>query len=399
MDFDPISDSETYFLPEPGSPPRRPDPAPPEDIYVTRPTLPPMAALQPLLDEMWDTRMLTNRGAILRRFELALSEHLGVPHVSLVANATLGCMIAMRHLGVTGRGAGEVITTPFSFVATTHAIAWAGAEPVFADIDPVTLNLDPAQVERAITPRTRAILAVHCYANPCDVSGLGAVAARHGIPLIYDAAHCFGATLDGRSLLDFGDLSVMSLHATKVFHSVEGGAIISHDAQTKQALDRLANYGIVDNHTIDTLGLNAKMSELHAAVGLAGLPGAPKDIVARGAVVRRYWAALGQVKGLRCVCPPDRPGQNNYAFPILVEPGYPVDCETLADRLASQGIYARRYFHPLVSDLPMYRSLPSARQGLLPHASAAARQVLCLPVFPELAPADQDRIVELILTP
>lgn len=348
------------------------------------------------LAEIWDSRVVTNRGPILRRFEAALERFLDVPQVSLVANATLGCMVALRALGL---DRGEIVTPGFSFVATAHAARWVGLDPVFADIDPVTLNIDPEDVTRCITPRTRAILPVHCYANPCDTEALAAIAARHDIPVIYDAAHCFGASDAGGSLLRHGDLSVVSFHATKVFSTFEGGAIVSHDPEVKQAVDRLCNYGIVDETRIESLGLNAKMSEVHAALGLAQLPRVTDDIAARRQIARRYWQALHDLPGIRPVCPPDRPGQNGYSFPILVGPDYPLARDALYQDLRDNGIHARRYFHPVLADLPMYRDRPCPGDRPLPHARQAAEQVLCLPLYPDLDPAAQDRIIDRISAP
>ena len=368
----------------------------PDDIiYVTRPSLPPREDVMSFLDEVWDSRFVTNGGPIHQRFEAALAAYLDVPYVTLTANATLGCMLALRHLGVTG----EVITPAFSFVATAHAVNWVGADLVFADIDPVTLSIDPADVERRITPKTCAIFAVHCYANPCDTQALADIAKRHGLALIYDAAHCFAAKDEGGSLLRHGDLSVVSFHATKVFSTLEGGAIISHDLETKQALDRLCNYGIVDESNVDSVGLNAKMSEMHAAVGLAQLAHVDRDIALREQVVQRYWDRLKDVDGIRCICPPDHPGRNNYAFPIVVEPDYPLSCRTLHERLKENGIHARRYFYPLLSQLPMYRDLPSADPQGLPQAIGASKKVMCLPLYPDLAPEDQDRVLDVICNP
>lgn len=368
---------------------------PSKAIYVTRPTLPSREKVDVLLDDIWSSRFVTNGGQIHQRFEAALAEYLEVPYVTLVANATLGCMVAMRHLNISG----EVITPAFSFVATAHAAIWAGADVVFADIDPVTLNIDPDDVERRITPDTCAILAVHCYANSCDTDALANIAKRHNLALIYDAAHCFGAKDAGGSLLRHGDLSVVSFHATKVFSTFEGGAIISHDPETKQALDRLCNYGIVDENQIETTGLNAKMSELHAAVGLAQLTRVDQDIALRAAVSRRYFDRLKTVAGITCICPPDQPGRNSYNFPILVGPEYPLSCEALYTRLKEHQIYARRYFYPLLTQLPMYRDLPSADPTGLPRSIEAAKQVLCLPLYPDLAPEDQDRVIDVICQP
>lgn len=364
-------------------------------IFVNRPILPPLSDLEPLLGEIWQSRILTNGGPILRRFERALADYLGVEHISVVNNASLGLVLALRHFGITG----EVITSPFSFVATSHAIRWAGAEPVFADVDEQTLNLDPAAVEAVITDRTQAILAVHCYGIPCDTAALADIARRHGLRLIYDAAHAFGVRRAGRPLLAEGDLSVLSLHATKVFNTFEGGAIVSPDAERKAALDRLGNFGIVDEVTVTDTGLNTKMSELNAAVGLALLPQVDAAIAARNRLSAGYWETLSQIPGLRCLCPPGLAGHNGYAFPILVGEGYPLTRDGLYHRLKAEEIHARRYFYPLIADLPMYRSLPSSAPGRLPVARRAADQVLCLPLYPDLGPADQQRVIDAVRDP
>lgn len=364
-------------------------------IFVTRPVLPPLSDVLPLLEEIWESRVLTNGGAMLARFETALSSYLGVEHVAFTSNASLGLVIALRHFGITG----EVITSPFSFVASTHAISWAGATPVFADLEPGSPNLDPASVEARITPDTQAILAVHCYGIPCDTAALADIACRHGLRLIYDAAHAFGVRKDGRPLIAQGDLSVLSFHATKVFHSFEGGAIVAPNRETKLSLECLGNFGIVDEVTVASIGINAKMSEIHAAMGLALLPRIDEAIAARGRVAERYDLALSRVPGLRCLCPPGQPGQNFYAFPILVDANYPLSREQLYDRLRRNGIVVRRYFYPLISDLPMYRNLPSAEATKLPRAHLMADRVLCLPIYPDLSAADQDRIIEIVAAP
>jgi dTDP-4-amino-4,6-dideoxygalactose transaminase len=368
---------------------------PQDRVFVTRPVLPPLDDLAPLLESIWSSRILSNGGPILARFEAALCQYLGVEHISLVNNASIGLLLSLRYHGITG----EVITPPFSFVATSHAIRWAGAEPVFADIDPVTLNLDPASVEARITDRTQAILAVHCYGEACDTAALSAIARRHGLKLIYDAAHAFGVRRGGRPLVAEGDLSVISFHATKVFNTFEGGAIIAPDRETKLALDRMGNYGIQDELTFIETGLNTKMNELNAAVGLALLPHIDAAIAARDRVASRYWDALAQTQGLRCLCPPGRSGHNSYAFPILVGPEYPVTRDALYHRLRRDDIYARRYFFPLISDMPMYRELPSAEPAGLSVARKAADQVLCLPLYPDLSESDQDRVISIVQSP
>lgn len=362
------------------------------NIYVTRPELPPLEALLPSLEEIWASRMLSNGGAYHERFEAALAQHLGVAHLSLCTNATIGLMLALRALGLRG----EVITTPFTFVATTHAIEWAGLTPVFADIDPVTLNLDPGAVERAITPATCAILPVHCYGHACDVDALDDLAQGFGLKLVYDAAHVFGVTLRGRSLTCWGDLSVMSFHATKVFNTFEGGAIVMRDGATKATIDRLKNFGIVDETQVEGVGLNGKMNEFSAALGLTQLPRVDAVIRRRAEVDARYRTGLSGVPGLRCLGPVAAETPNHAYFPVLVEPGYGETRDALQARLRAAGIHARRYFCPLVSDLSEHRHRPSAAPEHLPVARLAASQVLCLPIYPDLSEADQSRIIELL---
>lgn len=365
-------------------------------IYVSRPSLPPLEDVLPLLEQIWDSRMLSNNGPLLQRFEATLADYLGVDHIAIVANATLGTVLAMQQAGITS---GEVITTPFSFVATAHAVKWAGATPVFADIDPDTLNLDPAAVEALITPETRAILPVHTFGVPCDVVGLADVAKRHNLKLLYDAAHAFGVTRDGQSVLRHGDMSVLSFHATKVFNTFEGGAIVVPDHETKLAIDRLGNFGIVDEAHVEAIGTNAKMSEFGAAIGLAQLCGIDDVLAARGQVAARYLEHLGDVPGLRCVGPTGQPGHNHYAFPVLVGADYHTDRDTLHARLQANGIVSRRYFYPLISDLAPYRHLPSAAADLLPVARDAAAQVLCLPLYPDLEAETQMQIIKQVLEP
>lgn len=367
-------------------------PHPADPVFVTRPSLPPLERLVPLLEEIWQRRVLTNFGPLHQRLAAALCQRLGVPELSLVANATLGLMLALRHLKLRG----EVITTPFSFVATSHAILWNDLTPVFVDVDPVTLNIDPELIERAITPRTSAILAVHCYGRACDVEAIESIARRHGLRVIYDAAHAFGIDFGGRSLCAWGDLSVLSFHATKVFNTLEGGAIVSPSAETRVAIDRLINYGIVDEQTIETVGLNAKMSEVAAALGLVQLEHIDAFIAQRREVDHRYRELLDGVPGLQILHADGAQPANFYAFPVRVRPSFRITRDELYGALRAQNIFARRYFSPCLSDLPMYRSLPSASPENLTHACLAAREILCLPMYPDLDPRDQQRIADIV---
>ncbi|ABY31862.1 DegT/DnrJ/EryC1/StrS family aminotransferase [Methylorubrum extorquens] len=366
-----------------------------DPIYVTRPFLPPLEEFEPLLRQIWQTRILTNGGPFHQELEARLSDHLGVPQVALFNNATTALIMALRALDLTG----EVITTPYSFVATSHALLWSGLTPVFVDIDPVTLNLDPARIEAAITPRTSAILPVHCYGQPCDVEAIAGIAARHGFKVIYDAAHAFGVRHHGQSVLNHGDLSVLSFHATKVFNTFEGGAIVCADPAMKDRIDKLKNFGFEDETSVIETGLNGKMSELNAALGLVQLRHIGTVLARRQAIDAAYRQGLQGIPGIRCL---DFAGDGaaNYAyFPILVGPDYPIGRDALYDALKRDGIHPRRYFHPLISDHPMYRTLPSARREDLPVAALAADRVLCLPIYPDLDPAIVVRIVRRIARP
>lgn len=368
--------------------------ATPVPLYVSRPSLPPLDELVPMLERIWDSRFLTNGGPFHEAFESALARHLGMPGASLFANCTLALVTALQALDLRG----EVITTPYSFVATAHAIRWNGLEPVFVDIEPDGFNIDPAQVEAAITPRTSAIVAVHCYGHACDVDALAGIARRHGLKLVYDAAHAFGALHRGETLLRHGDLSVVSFHATKVLNTFEGGAVLCHDATAKRRLDSLGNFGFVDQHRVGEVGLNGKMSEFGAALGLLQLERVDAALAARAAIDARYRAAFGGVPGLRLPPAPREGERRNHAyFPLRVEAGFALGRDALHAHLTAHGVHARRYFHPLISDFAPYAGLPSADPARLPHARRAAAAVLCLPLYPELQSHEQDRVIDLVL--
>lgn len=364
----------------------------PPRLYVTQPELPPLEDFLPSLREIWDSRWLTNGGPFHERLEHALAEHLGVPQVALFANGTVALITALRALQLSG----EVITTPYSFIATAHSLRWNGLEPVFVDIDPVTLNMDPARIEAAITPRTTAIMPVHCYGRPCDVDAIEAIAARHGLKVIYDAAHAFGVRCHCGSVLTHGDLSVLSFHATKVFNTFEGGAVICRDAAMKRRLDLLKNFGIADEVTVEDVGINGKMSEFNAALGLLQLKGVDEALRRRAEIAAHYREALAGLPGLRCLAELPGHGVNNAYFPVLITGEGHMGRDALHEHLRAHGVVARRYFYPLISAFPMYRTLPSAAPDHLPVAEAAARQILCLPIYPQLTDADQARVVGLI---
>lgn len=363
-----------------------------KDIYVTRPSLPPLEEFLPYLQQIWDTRVLTNSGPFHAELEARLCEHLGVEHISLFTNGTIALVTALQALRITG----EVITTPYSFVATSHALLWNGASPVFVDVDPKTLNLDPARIEAAITPRTTAILPVHCYGHPCDVEAIGRIADTYNLKVIYDAAHAFGVQAADGSILRHGDLSVLSFHATKVFNTFEGGAIVCPDAKTKTRIEHLKNFGHVGEVTVVAAGINGKMSEFNAALGLLQLKYVDEAIARRQAIDAAYRARLAAVPGIRCL---EGSGETvaNYAyFPILVGPQHSRTRDELYWGLKQRGIHPRRYFYPLISEFPMYRGLPSAQPDRLPVATRAAAQVLCLPIYPDLPLEAVDQVCRFI---
>jgi dTDP-4-amino-4,6-dideoxygalactose transaminase len=361
-----------------------------EKIYVTRPELPPFDEVAPLLREIWESRVLTNNGPFHERLEAALCEYLGVKHISLFTNATIALITALQALKISG----EVITTPYSFVATAHSLLWNGITPVFVDVEPTTLNLDPTKIEAAITSRTTAIMPVHCYGNPCDVDAIDALAKKHNLRVIYDAAHAFGVNCHCGSVLNHGDLSVLSFHATKVFNTFEGGAIVSPDAETKLRIDQLKNFGFVDETTVIAAGINGKMSEFNAALGLVQLKHVDAAIEARRVIDARYRELLTNVEGVTCL-PNDQHAKGNYSyFPILLDQRHGSKRDEIYQALRADNIFARRYFYPLISEFPMYRALPSASRSNLPNAWEAAERVLCLPIFPTLLPEDQARIVK-----
>ena len=361
-------------------------------IYVTQPYLPPLEEFTPYLQQIWDNKILTNGGPFHQQLETELCKYLGVKHISLFTNATIALVTALQTLRITG----EVITTPYSFVATAHSLLWNGIKPVFVDIDPDTLNIDPAKIEAAITPQTTAIMPVHCYGHPCDVDAIQKIADNYNLKVIYDAAHAFGVQCHCGSVLNHGDLSVLSFHATKVFNTFEGGAIISPDEKTKTRIDQLKNFGHVGETNVVAPGINGKMSEINAAFGLLQLKHIDHALHKRKIIDAAYREKLKNIKGIHCL---DDTGElvANYAyFPILVKGDYPITRDELNQRLKDLGINPRRYFYPLITEFPMYRGLPSASRLNLPSASAASSQVLCLPIYPDLPMAVVEEIARII---
>jgi dTDP-4-amino-4,6-dideoxygalactose transaminase len=365
---------------------------PDKPTYVTQPYLPPLEEFLPYLRRIWETKWLTNGGPFHQQLEKELCNYLGVKHLALLTNGTIALVTALQALRITG----EVITTPYSFVATAHSLLWNGIKPVFVDIDPNTLNLDPGKIEAAITPHTTAIMPVHCYGHPCDVESIQKIADTYGLKVIYDAAHAFGVQYRGGSLLNHGDLSVLSFHATKVFTTFEGGAIVCPDAKTYQRIYYLKNFGIVDDVTVVAPGINGKMSEFNAALGLLQLKYIDAQLARGKEIDAIYREKLTGVKGIHCLQGAGEDVANYCYFPILVRPEYPLSRDELYLKMWKEHIFVRRYFYPLISDFPMYRGLPSAARSNLPVAAKAANEVICLPIYPALSNEQVDRVVEII---
>lgn len=363
-----------------------------DKIFVTSPLLPPLEEFMPYLQKIWQNRILTNGGEFHQELEEALARYLGVKHVCLFANGTLALLTALQALRVTG----EVITTPYSFVATSHTLLWNGLTPVFADIDPHTFNIDPERIEELITPQTTAIMPVHCYGIPCDVDKIQQIADIYGLKVIYDAAHAFGVRQNESSILNHGDLSVLSFHATKVFNTFEGGAIICHDSRTKQRIDYLKNFGFAGETRVVAPGINAKMNEMEAAFGLLQLQYVDSALQARADISHRYSEALKDIPGVTFFDAADRFEWNHAYYPILIDSTYPLSRDALYEALKAEDVYSRRYFYPLISSFAMYNHLPSAAPHRLPVASRLAEQILCLPIYPDLKIEDQMRVIDIV---
>lgn len=361
-------------------------------VLVTQPFMPPLDEFIPYLSKIWESKWLTNGGQYHQQLEKELADYLGVEYLSLFSNGTIALIVALQCLRITG----EVITTPYSFVATAHSLMWNNIKPVFVDIDPGTFNMDPAKIEGAITAETTAIMPVHCYGNPCDVEAIQKIADAYGLRVIYDAAHAFGVQNDGDSILNCGDLSVLSFHATKVFNTFEGGAIICPDLKTKLRIDSLKNFGFSDDVTVVAPGINGKMNEVQAAFGLLQLRHIHEAIDVRRGIDKRYRHALAGIPGITVPSPSPDYTQNYSYFPILVEDAYPLSRDQLHEKLTDHGIFSRRYFYPLISNFPLYRGLASSVPDNLPKATNIASKVLCLPIHPGLTESDTDRIAGII---
>lgn len=362
-------------------------------ITVTSPLLPDLEEFNVLLKQIWDSRWITNNGSFHKQLEKELAEYLGVPFVSLFTNGTLPLLTALQALNITG----EVITTPYSFVATTHCIWWNGCKPVFVDIDPITGNLDPDKIEAAITPQTTAIMPVHVYGTPCDTQRIREIADKHGLKVIYDAAHAFGVKVDGKSILNEGDMSTLSFHATKVYNTLEGGAMVIHDEETKKRIDYLKNFGFAGETEVVAPGINSKMDEVRAAYGLLNLRQVDAAIEARRRVAIKYQEVLKNVEGIRFM--ENVPGvtHNHSYFPIFIdEEKFGMTRDELYFNMIENNIKGRRYFYPLISEFSSYRNLPSASRENLPNAYQMANSVICLPMHHALNNEDVDRVLEII---
>lgn len=362
-------------------------------IFVTQPEMPPLDQFIEYLSKIWENKILTNTGPFHVELEEKLCEYLGVKHISLFSNGTLALVTALQALRITG----EVITTPYSFVATSHSLLWNGIKPVFVDIDPSTLNINPKKIEAAITPRTTAILPVHCYGRPCDIDSIQDIADTYNLKVIYDAAHSFGVRKDEISILNYGDLSVLSFHATKVFNTFEGGAIVSPDAKMKKRIDYLKNFGFADEVTVVAPGINGKMSEVNAAFGLLQLKYIDSNIAKRK-LVNDYYIDGFKNSSEICCLNKNMDYRSNYSyFPILIDKNNTYSRDEIFNKLKENSINARRYFYPLITDFPMYREYQSANIQNISIAKSISNEIICLPIYPSLTPEEQDHIIQIIL--
>ena len=364
-----------------------------KQITVTAPLLPNLDDFNEILKEIWASKWITNNGQFHKKLEEELCKYLKVPYISLFTNGTLPLLTALQALRVTG----EVITTPYSFVATTHSLWWNGIKPVFVDIEEATCGIDPDKIEAAITPRTTAIMPVHCYGKPCNTKRIQEIADKYGLKVIYDAAHAFGVEVNGESILNAGDISTLSFHATKVYNTIEGGAMIIHDEATKKRIDFLKNFGFADEVTVVAPGINGKVDEMRAAYGLLNLKQVDNAIAARQRIAQIYRKELRGIPGVRFF--EDMPGvRHNYSyFPIFINvEEFGMTRDELYFKMKAQNVLGRRYFYPLISEFPTYRGLPSAAPENLPVATRIANEVICLPMHHELSDNDLERVLNCI---
>lgn len=362
-------------------------------IFVTQPALPPLEEYIGYLEKIWENKWLTNNGPFHEQFEKELARFLNIEYVSLFSNGTLALITSLQALRITG----EVITTPFSFVATTHSLWWNGINPVFVDIEPTHLNIDPKKIEQAITPKTTAILPVHVYGNPCNIDNIQKIADKYNLKVIYDAAHAFAVKQNGINVLNYGDLSILSFHATKVFNTFEGGAIICHDQKIKRHIDDLKNFGFRDEVTVVAPGINAKMNEIQASFGLLQLKHILKYIKKRQLIAEYYTDVLSGIDGISIILPPNNCTPTYNYYPILIDDTkFGMTRDMLYEKLKSYNIFSRRYFYPLISNLPTYRGLPSSTVDNLPVANKISKQILCLPIYSSLEMKYVKKICQII---
>lgn len=364
------------------------------NITVTSPLLPNLEEFHSLLQEIWNSKWITNNGRFHKQLEQELAAYLKVPYLSLFTNGTLPLITALQALRITG----EVITTPYSFVATTHSLWWNGIKPVFVDIDPATGNIDPDKIESAITSKTTAIMPVHVYGKPCDTKRIEEIADKYGLKIIYDAAHAFGVEVDGESILNAGDMSTLSFHATKVYNTIEGGALVMHDDKTKQRIDYLKNFGFAGETEVVAPGINSKMDEIRAAYGLLNLKQVDAAIEARHQIAIKYREALCPIEGVTFMDDMPRVRHNYSYFPIFIDAEkYGITRDELYFKMKAENVLGRRYFYPLISEFTTYRGLESAKPENLPNAHKMADSVICLPMHHELSEEDVERILKTII--
>ena len=365
-----------------------------KQITVTSPLLPDLDEFNAMLKDIWNSKWITNNGQFHKQLEKDLAEYLEVPYVSLFTNGTLPLLTALQALRITG----EVITTPYSFVATTHCIWWSGCKPVFVDIDPATGNIDPNKIEAAITPKTTAIMPVHVYGKPCDTNRIQEIADKYGLRVIYDAAHAFGVKVNGESILNAGDMSTLSFHATKVYNTLEGGAMVMHDEATKKRIDYLKNFGFAGETEVIAPGINSKVDEVRAAYGILNLRQVDAAIEARHQVAIKYREALIDIDGITFMNDMEGVRHNYSYFPIFIDADkYGMTRDELYFKMKDANVLGRRYFYPLISEFSTYRGLPSATKENLPNAHKMAATVICLPMHHELSEGDMERILKLIV--
>lgn len=362
-----------------------------ELITVTKPSMPDFNEYVKMLEKIWERKILTNQGPFHEQFEKELSEFLGVKYISVFSNGTIALITALQALGIKG----EVITTPFSFVATANSLVWNNIKPVFCDIDPIYGNIDAEKIEALITPQTQAIMPVHVYGNPCDLEKIEGIAKKHSLKVIYDAAHSFAVRKNNVSILNHGDLSILSFHATKVFNTVEGGAIICHDKETKVRIDNLKNFGITNEVTVVEAGINGKMNELQAAFGLLQLKTIETNIEKRKRITGIYRNYLSGIKGLRMLNDIADVKHNYSYFPIFLNNDFPISRDALYEKFKANNILTRRYFYPLITEFTPYKKTNESSNSL-PIASKLAKEVLCLPIYSDLTEDNIHSIVSVI---